>query len=189
MDWFNSASTLTKAMITAGVLLALLIVAAFATHPGDSESTATRSPIASQQSLTAASNNSQVQTVVVREDAGGYTNNDLTPETMKLIENELVKRTILRGQEHMVSQGFAPKDISPDMVQSSSWVMDAEGKRFGIVEMLAGMARIKAIVSIEGTQFVRVSCVDPTGKNVPISTGPCADKIHEVFGIHLPTTN
>ena len=185
---FNSASTLSKALITAGVVLAFLVIAMVAVWPsngspppGDRTDTPAPKPAASAKS--------QIQTIVVRQEAEGYTNDDLTPETLKRIEQELVRGTMQRAKEHVVSQGFPAQDITAEMFHSSSWVMEAGGRRFGVVDIHAGPGRIKAIISIQDAHFIRVSCIDPSGANIPTFSGPCADKIQQVFGVRLPLSN
>lgn len=185
-DRFNNANTLTKAMITAGVLIGFLVALMVAVNLSSADPP--------QASVTQSKNptppiTSNVQTIVTREDAGGYTNSDLTPDTLKLIEQEMVRKSLRRGKEHLSKQGASPNDITPDMFQSSSWIMEAGGTRFGIIDMKAGEGRIKAIVSIQRNQFIRVSCIDTSGSNITTFTGQCASKIKETFGVELPSAD
>lgn len=186
-DRFNSANTLTKAMITAGLLLGLLLVLAFLTmleRPADLSNAGPRKP-----AKVTGPTPQQVQTVVVRQDAEGYSDRDLTPEAMKIVENEIVNRTLQRARENLNAQGQSADEVIAEKVASSSWIMEASGRRFGIVDVQTIGGRIKAVVSIQSGQLVRVSCINSTGENIPTFTGKCAEEIEKVFEVRLPAPN
>jgi hypothetical protein len=174
-------------MITAGAMLGLLLITMIAVWPSANNS---RSPAeGTRPAVTPApsENPKQIKTVVVRQDAMGYQDSDLTLDALKRLEQELTAGTLQRARENLAAQGLPATDVDPNMITSRSWFMETGGRKFAIVDMHAGPSRIKTVAAFQNNAFVHVSCIDPSGTNVPVFSGPCAVKIREVFGVSLPT--
>lgn len=182
---FNSAGTMTKAFLTACALAGVFAIFIAATWPKVDPNSSASIPSISVLPQTSRLN---IETIVVRQDPEGHTNDDLSPAFLTAYENEFVKRTVQQGKKSVAVQGISPDEFKSDLIESSSWIMEVDGKRFGIIDMKVPRGRMKSIVSFHANQFVRVSCIDPSGAEVPTFSGPCAEKIHEVFGVTLPAT-
>ena len=62
--------------------------------------------------------------------------------------------------------------------------LEVGGKKLAVIRLRThGVTPNVSITGIEGDQVVRVTCVSDMLFDVPVTTGQCADKINEAFGV------
>lgn len=180
---FNDLSTLNKAILTAGVLLGCFIAIALAAsiNMPDRQSTS--------QMTAPASQNQQDDLIVtaISEPANGWTNDTvLTPANLAFLEESVRSKLALRSNEYFKSEGITDVNIGNSEIRSASWVLDAEGERYGIIDIQVDPIRLKKVLHLRGDVLTHVNCLSRSGQNLPLSYGPCGAKIEEMFGVQLP---
>ena len=119
-----------------------------------------------------------LQVVVSRQDSEGATAADLGPVFLKNFETYTVERMTARTQDIYKQRGIA----GAVAFSAESNYVELEGAQLAVVR-LRGPEGSTAVVlaGILGTELVRVSCVSTAPQEIPITFGPCGQKVREVF--------
>lgn len=180
---FNDLSTLNKAILTAGVLLVCFIAIALAAsiNMPDRQSQLQTSAPASQVQQ------SDLIVTAISEPANGWTNDTaLTPANLAFLEDSVRSKLALRANEYFKNEGITGVSIGTSDIRSASWILDAEGERYGVIDIQADPIRLKKVLHLRGDVLTHVNCLSRSGQNLPLSYGPCGAKIEEMFGVQLP---
>jgi hypothetical protein len=110
---------------------------------------------------------------------------DLDAGFLLRLQAQLVAAQTARTREALRANGYS-EDFPPPRV--SSTYVNSNGHRYGLVRSRIAKddANVEAvlIVGVVDGQLRRVVCTSTVGE-VPISSGPCAEKIAEAFGVAL----
>lgn len=124
-----------------------------------------------------------LQVVVSSQDAEGAKREDLGPAFLKNFEQYTVERTTTRTQEVFNQRGIPGKVA----FSAESNFVELGGVKLAVVRLRGPEGATSVVVaSIVGAELKRVSCVGASAELIPITTGPCGDKVREVFGIRAP---
>jgi hypothetical protein len=110
---------------------------------------------------------------------------DLDAAFLLRLQDRLVAAQMARARAALRANGYSD-DLPPPRV--SSTYVTSNGHRFGLVRsrIAKEAANVEAvlIVGIVDGKLRHVLCTS-TGGEVPLDTGPCAQKIGEAFGVAL----
>lgn len=74
----------------------------------------------------------------------------------------------------------------PHAYQHEGVYLEIGGRKLAVVRLRTqGVTPIAYIAAVQDGELVRVGCVSNVLANVPVTSGPCADKIKEAFGVGL----
>lgn len=119
------------------------------------------------------------------QSAGRLREADLDQTVLKNLETWLVK-TIHQGiWDKAVEMGYNPKDPKPNVVANSAYVT-AGGKKLAVIKITMDYSvRSVTILGIKGNELHRVNCIRVSNHDIPVWSGECGNKVHEVFGVTI----
>ena len=129
------------------------------------------------------SNKQELRTIVTSQSADGVTDDQLTQEVAVAWEryaaDRIASKTTAIAKERDI-KGSIPS------IKSESVVIQTKNRRLIVVRMLINeTARSVEILGIQGETLLRVMCVRESLDEILLTTGSCADQIHETFGVRL----
>jgi len=125
---------------------------------------------------------SQIRLVVSSQDAGGTTQDQLDLTFLKNLEAYTVARTKTKMKEYFASIG---QPNIPINITSEAIYVQAGSIKLAIIRLKDAGSRQVIITGIVGKELKRVGCIRETAQDIPVSYGPCADKIEETFGAKI----
>jgi hypothetical protein len=134
-----------------------------------------------------AQENKQLPQIVViagSEDAEGVTQKDFDLSTLKVLENRTLDQLKTKMQNYLRSQG--EKSIVSKLTSESNYIELGKFK-LAVVRIKAQAVNQVFVFGIKGQELKRVACARTTKfeESIPLSYGPCGEKIQEVFGVGL----
>lgn len=126
----------------------------------------------------------EMKVVASRQDSEGATQADLSPQFLSNLESYIVERTNVLGAQAAKDQGG---DARAAVVTSKGALYVEEGdKKLAVIRLETADGTPQVVVAgIVGTELVRVTCVRDRPGRIPLSYGPCHDKLREAFGVAL----
>ena len=119
------------------------------------------------------------------QSAEGATEADLDQEGLKGLENWIVETMLKKGRNKFSELGYNPKDFKPELDANSVYVT-AGGKKLAIIKVnMDDSMRSVTVMGIKGTELHRVSCIRSSNHDIPVWSGPCGDKIYDVFEVSV----
>jgi len=119
------------------------------------------------------------------QSAEGVTEADLDQECLKNLENWIVQTMLKKGRNKFAEMGYNPKDFKPKVSAKSVYVT-AGGKKLAIIKVnMNNSMRSVTVMGIQGNELHRVSCIRSSNHDIPVWSGPCGNKIDEVFGVNI----
>jgi hypothetical protein len=88
----------------------------------------------------------------------------------------------IRTQEYLASIG--QPDVPVDITSEATYVEQGHVKLAVVRLRMTGVRQV-FIAGIVRDQLRRVGCVGESEENIPISYGPCGEKIEEIFGVKI----
>ena len=128
----------------------------------------------------AASPSPAIRTLVSSQDAEGVTQDQMNLDFLKNLEAYTVQRVTAKTNENLAASGH------PNLkAQFSSEATYVEGgpTKLALIRLSTTGARQIFIAGIVGRELKRVLCLRESEEAIPVASGPCADKIKEVFGV------
>ncbi|MDO7833613.1 hypothetical protein Q4610_01010 [Sphingobium sp. HBC34] len=123
---------------------------------------------------------SDIQTLVSRQDAEGVTDADMSPEFLKNLEAWTLERVKLKAKPHWDAAGVPQEQRA---VTAESVYVSTASHKLAVTRLRMGQTTPQAMIfGIVGTEAVRVLCMNSNGDDVPVASGPCDEKLREVFG-------
>lgn len=121
-----------------------------------------------------------MRVMVSRQDSEGVTEADFSPEFLKNLESWTVERVAANADKYL--DAAKVPESERNFVGESVYV-ETDGHKLAVTKLRIGEEVPGAfIVGIVGKELVRVVCFDRSGSNVAVTSGPCGEKLHEVFG-------
>lgn len=120
------------------------------------------------------------------EDAEGAKQSDFSPQLLKILEKKTVESIRAKAQTHLKSTG-QPTVLPP--FQAESHYVGIGGVKLAVVRIKVPATVNQVIVfGIRETELHRVACIRTSEFDlaIPLFSGPCGDKIREVFGVSVP---
>lgn len=167
---------LVRLSVAAVIVAGVVIIGAATSGRGPSRAAATNS----------VTPQGRVSTAVSREPANGATEDAITTATLPQIEArslEIFRSSMAREIE---ARG---KHMPPDAIQAESVILDQPPHRLAVTHFKAEGIDIAAqFVGIVGGDFIRLMCTTDQLGGLVLVRGPCADRVHQVFGVSLTET-
>lgn len=124
-----------------------------------------------------------IKAVITIQDTEGTTEADLDIESLKRLENWLVKTSLQGARESYAEQGFDPKTFNPKIDVGSVYVMTG-GKKLAVIKMnMENQVRTLWVLGFHRGEFLRVTCIRASNHDIPIIFGECGQKITEAFSV------
>lgn len=141
-------------------------------------------PVATLPATTPAADASEIRVVSSRQDSEGVTQDQLSPTFLRNLEAYTVERIRTLAAQAAKDQGHASQG---SVITSSEAVyVEAGGKKLAVLRLEGSDKSSQVMVAgIVGSELVRVLCLRATPERVPLTYGPCNDKIKEAFGVGL----
>jgi hypothetical protein len=117
------------------------------------------------------------------EDAEGVTQADFDLNALKLLENRTLEQLRVKMQDYLRAQG---QSLAVPKLQAESNYVEVGKQKLAVVRIKSPQTVNQLFVfGIKGKELRRVVCVRTTKleESVPLSYGPCGEKIREVFGV------
>jgi hypothetical protein len=125
----------------------------------------------------------QLQVVSSSQSADGVTEQDLSPQLAEGIARHGVSRITAKLEAMAKQSGL---ELPTPRIHSESTVIQTKGRKLAIIRYEINAAtRAVEIIGISGSLLNRVMCTRDSLDEILITSGPCADKIHEVFGVKI----
>ena len=125
----------------------------------------------------------QLQVVSSSQSADGVTEQDFSPQLAEAIARHGVSR-ITAELEAMAKQSGLK--LPTPRIHSESTVIQTKGRKLAIIRYEINAAtRAVEIIGISGSLLHRVMCTRDSLDEILITSGPCAEKIHEVYGVRI----
>lgn len=108
----------------------------------------------------------------------------LTLEFVAVMGKYLAGRVDARSKEYLAATGHPELELPK--AESAATLMKRNGEHVGVVRIHQGeYAQAVFIVVIRDDKLLRVVCSRESSEPVPVTFGPCAEKIKETFGYSL----
>ncbi len=141
-------------------------------------------PVAALPATALAADASEIRVASSRGDSEGVTQDQLSPTFLRNLETYTVERIGTLAAQAAKDQGNAGQGAV--ITSSEAVYVETGGKKLAVLRLKGSDKSYQVMVAgIVGTELVRVLCVRSTPERVPISYGPCHEKIKEAFGITL----
>lgn len=119
-------------------------------------------------------------------DAEGLGQGDMNLDLLKYFEKITVSKLRAKIDSYLKSQG--DRTEVPALIAESTYV-EAKGKKLAVIRIRSKAEGVNSmfVYGINGSELGRVACtrVRNLGESIPLSYGPCGDKVREVFGVSL----
>lgn len=130
----------------------------------------------------AAPSASTIRTLVSSQDAEGLTQAQLDLNFLKNLEAHTVERATIKAKEHLAAAGYPNSSVQ---YISEATYIESSTMKLALIRMSAQGIRQIFIAGIVGPELKRVLCQRESEEAIPVTSGVCADKIKEVFGVSL----
>jgi len=129
---------------------------------------------------------SDIQVIVSSQDAEGATQQDLDLAFLKNFESYSIERIKQLTKNHLASTGSQAVDVA---LTAESNYIEVNGIKLALIRVRAADSTFNQIMvlGIVGNEIKRIGCIRNAAEAVPVSYGPCGEKIHAVFGVTLKT--
>lgn len=121
-----------------------------------------------------------IRTLVSSQDAEGVTQDQMDLNFLKNLEAYTVERATVKANEHLAAAGYPNASVH---YTSEATYVESGTMKLALIRMNAQGARQIFIAGIVGKELKRVLCLRESEEAIPVASGPCADKIREVFGV------
>ncbi len=124
---------------------------------------------------------STVRVMVSSQDAEGLTHEQMDQTFLDNYETYTRLRVAELSQEALATRGY---DNDYGDLESGALFVESDGKKLAVVRLrFRDLTNTLVVAGIVNGQFTRVSCVGE--KRIPVSYGPCGDRVEEVFSVNL----
>lgn len=136
-------------------------------------------PITEIQAIAPAQN---IQTMVSSEDADGVTQEKMDLDFLKRLETYTVERVTILNKEKLASAGYPNVDVH---YISEAIYIESDPMKLAVIRLQGEGVRQVFIAGIVDKEFKRVLCARASEDSIPLGSGPCSEKISDVFGVSL----
>lgn len=127
--------------------------------------------------------NQEIRVVVSSQDSEGATQRDFDSAFLKNLEAYTVERIKNNAKKYLVSQGYPSVDVN---LTSEAIYVESGHMKLAVIRVRAAEGSNQVFVAgIVDNDLKRVVCITNSKETIPISYGPCATKITEVFGVKI----
>ena len=130
----------------------------------------------------AASSTSAIRTLVSSQDAEGVTQAQFDLAFLKNLESYTIQRATIKAKERLTSLGYPNASVQ---YRSEATYVESGSMKLALIRISTEGTRQIFIVGIVGRELKRILCLRASEESIPVTSGACADKIREVFGVSL----
>ncbi len=124
-----------------------------------------------------------IHVVVTIQDPDGVSQSDLDSEYLKALELWTIARTKINAIKALKAQGQPA--VAPSVVANSVYAYAGPTKLAVIRLTVGGSVAMVSLVGIIGSEMRHVGCVRESVEPIPITLGPCGEKIKEIFDAEI----
>ena len=129
--------------------------------------------------------NRELIVLVSSQDSEGITQDRMDIDFLKHLEAYTLERVKANTREYRASKGLADlADLSGEITSDPIYAQIGP-RKVGVIRIGSAGLRSVFVVGIVGREMKRVTCVRESEMAIPISYGPCGDKVEEVFGVRF----
>lgn len=132
---------------------------------------------------------SDMKVVSTIEHSYGMTKEDLTMDLLSSVEEWSRENFLENSRQSFMRQGFAKDDFGGSVKSTSHYVI-LSGKKLGVIEMAGylkgtneAVIRAVRVFGLVKDGMATVGCLQQSSENIPVMSGPCGDKIKDVFSL------
>ncbi len=130
-----------------------------------------------------------IKTSVTLQPSNGLTENDFSMQMLSSIEEWSKGRVLENSKKAFVSQGFSA-DQFKGKVRAESNYLSMSGKKLGVVNLSVfsensdqAIVKMVRVFGFVDDGIATVSCMRQSDEKIPITFGPCGEKLKEVFNL------
>jgi len=166
------------AYVVAAVLFVLLM-GQFGRNIGNQSSADTSAPSPSSRSPT----NSDIRVFTSSQDSEGVTQARWDQTFLKNLESYTRERIAQKAKEYLAANGQPNASVH---LESQAVYVESGNSKLAVIRIRGNDGSNQALIhGIVGSQLKRVVCVRNSPEQIPISYGPCGEKVKEVFDVNL----
>ncbi len=125
----------------------------------------------------------EIRVVVSSQDAEGVTKEQMDLNFLKNLETYTVERVKIKTKEVLASRGYPNAVIN---ITSEAIYVESGGAKLAVIRLKNSDGSVQIFIAgIVGKELKRVLCVRNSAEAIPISYGPCGERIKEVFGVKV----
>jgi hypothetical protein len=126
----------------------------------------------------------QIQTAVSSQDPDGMGRKDLTMAFLRNLEAYTRTELSKKYQAYLEAQGIHDRHIA---LKIDGTYLETRGQKLAIIKVSdeSDTSRSIFVTGFVGKELRRVTCIRASKEPIPISYGPCGEKINEAFGVTL----
>jgi hypothetical protein len=162
-----------------GAVLFVLLMAQLGRYLGNEASQGTATPAQSGSPST----NAEVRVVVSSQDSEGVTQAQWDQKFLNNLESYTRERITQKAKELLAANGQPDATVN---LESQAVYVESGNTKLAVIRIQGNDGSNQALIhGIVGNQLKRVGCVRNSTEQIPISYGPCGEKVKEVFGVSL----
>ena len=125
-----------------------------------------------------------MQVLVKSQAAQGVTQASFDQAFLKMTESWIAERTRVRAKEYLASIGKGSEEVT---LTSEATYLEKGATKLMLIRITGsnGASPSITVIGVVGKEIKRVLCARSSPGPIPISYGPCGQKISEVFDIKL----
>lgn len=170
-----------KSILPVGYFLAAVLLSA-GTTPMLAESASIQkssAPVAHHPSI------KPVMAFTTTQRSEGLTEANLDQSWLKNLETWIVETMLQKGRNKFAEMGYNPKDYKPK-VSANSVFVNTGGKKLAVIKVnMDESMRLVTIISIQGSEILRVNCVRASNQDISVWSGECGNEIKKAFGVTI----
>lgn len=124
--------------------------------------------------------NTNIQTVTSSQDAEAITQEKMSIEFLRNFENYTVDRIKVKMSEYLTSVGRQHEQVN---LSSAATYVQIGQVKLAVVRISDAVSRQVIVAGVVGKELRRVVCVRKSIEDIPVSYGPCAEKVQQTFGV------
>jgi len=161
--------------------LFVLVMGQLGRFLGNHASQGTATPIRSGNPETSA----EIRVITSSQDSEGITQAQWDQTFLSNLESYSRERITQLAKEYLAKNGQPNVAV---VLESQAVYVESGNRKLAVIRIRGSDGSNQALIhGIVGNQLKRVLCVRNSTEQIPISYGPCGEKLKEVFGLNLNT--
>lgn len=121
-----------------------------------------------------------IRVIVSSQDAEGVTSNQMDIPFLRRLEQHTITSIKEKVRKSRAAKGYSGPDLE---LQAESVFVEAGSNKLAVVRLRGSDNSFSVfLVGIVGNELRKIACTRPHPDPIPITSGPCSEKVKEVFG-------
>jgi hypothetical protein len=131
--------------------------------------------------------NSDIRVFTSSQDSEGITQAQWDQTFLRNLESHTRERIAQKAKEYLAASGQPNASVS---LESQAVYVESGNSKLAVIRIQGNDGSNQALIhGIVGNQLKRVVCVRNSSEQIPVSYGPCGEKVKEVFGVNLSASD